>query len=172
MDGKIVEWKNVKDLLKTVYFDEEALLGLKSKGSLTAGIVLVLLAILLQSSFSEKAFHWAFLWSLVNLFGAILAVYITIKILSSKSHFNFEQLLFGISLACVLGFIAMWLVIGIGYFLFGPAGYNFLLQVKQYYMMVMFSFSAEVFSELKGWKSVTVGLAGMTILLILSYLLG
>lgn len=155
-----------------MYFDEESFVSLKNKGSLTAGIVLVLLAILLQSSFSEKAFHWAFLWSLVQFFGAILAVYITIKILSSKSHFNFEQLLFGVSLTCVVGFIAMWLVLGIGYILFGEVAYGFLLQVKQYYMIVMFSFSAEVFSELRGWKSVMVGLAGMTILLLLSYLLG
>lgn len=170
-DKQSFEWVTPQ-LLKVLYFDEGALTELKGKGSLITGIGLVLAAIVLQSSFSEKAFQLSFLGSAAELFGAILVVYMVIKILSSKSHFRFEQLLFGISLACVLGSVCMWLVSGIGYVLLGAGAYNFLLQIKQIYMMLMFSGSAEVFSELKGWKSVVIGLVGITVLLILSYLLG
>ena len=171
LDQKQFEWVT-PSLLKILYFDEGALAALNGKGSLITAIGLVLAAVVLQSSFSEKAFQLSFLGSAAKFFGAILVIYIAIKILSSKSHFRFEQLLMGISLACVLGFACMWLLLGVGYMLLGAGAYNILLQVKEIYMMLMFSFSAEVFSELRGWKSVAIGLVGITVLLIFSYLLG
>ncbi len=171
----IKQWVNGKTLGQVgriLYFDETALASFKEQSSLTAGIVLVLVAILLQASFSEKPFYLAFLGSTANLFGALLVVYVVIKILSSESHFRFEQFLFGVSWACVWGLILMGVVVNLGYAILGTASYSFLLQVKQYYLMLMFSFSAEVFSELRGWKPIVVGLASITVLLGFSYLLG
>ncbi len=172
MDVK--QWLNGRtwvQLGKVLYFDEQALASFKGQSSLVVGTVLVLLAILFESFFSPKPFYLAFLGSASKLFGALLIVYVSIKILSSESHFRFEQFLFGVSLAYMVGLILMGIVVNIGSRVLEASSYLLLLQVKQVYLMLMFSFSAETFSELRSWKSVTIGLVSMTVLFILFYLI-
>ncbi len=175
MELSKMRWEFVKKYVGLLWFDEVSLLRASDSAFLVGGVVFVLLAILLQAisllSLDFASFQFTFLISAARFFGALFVLYILIKVLSSESHFDFVRFLYGVSLACVSGLLLSWLLFGVG-LLFELGSVSLVKEVvsivKPYYLMLLFGFSAESLSGLRGWKGIVVALMGISALFVLS----
>ena len=168
-----VAWKKWTRLLSVLWFDESKVLELRDKGSLWKGVWVFLLFILVGLSPSVALSHLSFLYRAIVIFGSIAIVYVLIKILSSKSHFEFDKYLFGISVIGSAGLLMCWVLYGLGYLVFlgfGLEVHNWIFNLKNFYIILLFGFSSDVLSGLRDWKAIVVGLAGITAVFALSYI--
>ena len=167
-------WAGLRGSIGVVLFDETALQRLSRDASLLKGILFLLVLVLAQVlSLSQwEEFHLAFLAEGAKLVGSLLALYVVIKVLSSEAHFDFEKFLCGILLACIFGLALVWLLIAFSFVVFDSFGISavrlWLMVARNYYVILLFGFSAEHLCGLKGWKSVAIGLVGITVFYILS----
>ena len=163
---------------RAALFSEHALHSLKMYARWRFVIVLFFLNVLLQSLPVTKeeiyTFPFDFLGILWNFALAVILVYFVSWIFKSKIHpkkflYVLNVVMFGgILLTTVLAYSSLFIF---ELLLDTPVISNLVTSLLPFYLLVLFGFSADIISDLEGWRAVILGLFSTSLLFWLYFFL-